>query len=121
MDFYKRMAIVCARIPFGKVATYGQIALLCGKPRNSRQVGYGLNKGLAGKEVPAHRVVSAKGILSGAAAFDTFDMQKTLLEMEGVKVKRTSRGWEVRLEVYGWRNTLEEAQELRSIFERDKI
>ena len=39
MDFYKRMEKVCHIIPYGKVATYGQIAMLCGKPRNARQVG----------------------------------------------------------------------------------
>lgn len=50
MDFYKRVACVCKRIPYGNVATYGQIALLCGSPRNSRQVGYALNRGLAGAE-----------------------------------------------------------------------
>ncbi len=32
MDFYQKMALVCGRIPEGRVATYGQIALLCGKP-----------------------------------------------------------------------------------------
>lgn len=42
MDFYQKMGIVCKQIPYGTVATYGQIALLCGKPKNSRQVGYGL-------------------------------------------------------------------------------
>ena len=35
MDFYKRMEKVCHIIPYGKVATYGQIAMLCGKPRNA--------------------------------------------------------------------------------------
>lgn len=70
MDFYKRMGIVCQNIPEGKVATYGQIALLCGKPRNARQVGYGLRHGLAGDNVPAHRVVNSKGILSGAVEGD---------------------------------------------------
>ena len=44
MDFYKRGALVLKSIPQGKVATYGQIALLCGKPGNSRQVGYGLGR-----------------------------------------------------------------------------
>ena len=39
MEFYQRVGIVCRAIPVGKVATYGQIALLCGKPRNARQVG----------------------------------------------------------------------------------
>ena len=54
---------IVRQIPAGKVATYGQIALLCGKPGNSRQVGYALKKGLAGEDVPAHRVVNAAGIL----------------------------------------------------------
>ena len=44
MDFYKRLALVGSQIPCGKVATYGQLALLCGRPRNSRQVGYALNR-----------------------------------------------------------------------------
>lgn len=35
-DFYKRAAIVCRAIPYGKAATYGQIAMLCGRPRNAR-------------------------------------------------------------------------------------
>ena len=38
MTFYEKMRLVCLRIPRGKVATYGQIAMLCGKPRNSRHV-----------------------------------------------------------------------------------
>lgn len=76
MDFYQRAGIVCRAIPRGTVASYGQIALLCGKPKNARQVGYALNKGRLGEEVPAHRVVNSRGLLSGAAAFDTFDMQK---------------------------------------------
>ena len=38
MDFYKRARIVCLAIPYGEAATYGQIAMLCGKPKNARQV-----------------------------------------------------------------------------------
>ena len=77
MDFYKRARIVCLAIPYGKAATYGQIALLCGKPKNARQVGYALNRGRLGEGIPAHRVVNARGILSGAAAFETEDMQRS--------------------------------------------
>ena len=115
MDFYQKMALVCGRIPEGRVATYGQIALLCGKPRNARQVGYGLKRGLArppdGKpaDIPAHRIVNAKGLLAGAVYFDTPDLQKLLLEAEGVEVKRTEEGWKVDLKRYGWANTLEDA------------
>ena len=116
MDFYKRMSLVCARIPEGKVATYGQIAMLCGKPKNSRQVGYALNRGLAGEHVPAHRIVNAKGILSGAAAFDLPDLQKQLLETEGVEVTGIPGCWQVDLKRYGWKNTLGEALALADEF-----
>ena len=113
MDFYKRMALVCRRIPEGTVATYGQIALLCRKPKNSRQVGYGLKMGLAGQ---AHRVVNAKGVLSGAAYFDTMDLQKLLLEGEGVKVVRDDTGFRVDLRKYQWKHTMGDVLELEERF-----
>ena len=91
MDFYRRVELVCRQIPYGKAATYGQIALLCGMPKHARQVGYALRTGKAG-EVCAHRVVNARGILSGAASFDTPDQQKLLLEAEGVPVEWTPDG-----------------------------
>jgi methylated-DNA-protein-cysteine methyltransferase-like protein len=118
VDIYKRIGIVCRHIPEGRVATYGQIALLCGKPQNSRQVGYGLKKGLAGDHLPAHRVVNSRGILSGASYFDTFDMQKMLLESEGVQVIWTQEGWRVNLKDFGWNNTIGDAVYLKSLFEQ---
>ena len=120
-DFYRRMALVCAKIPYGKAATYGQIALLCGMPKNARQVGYALRTGKAGERVPAHRIVNAKGILSGAGSFATPDMQKLLLESEGVCVEHTPDGDRVDLGRFGWKNTMEEAEELRSYFLREGI
>ena len=120
MDFYQRAGIVCRSIPRGKVASYGQIALLCGKPRNARQVGYALNKGRLGRDVPAHRVVNGRGLLSGAAAFETSDMQKNLLEGEGVEILRTRDGWQTDMKRFGWRHTLEDAEKFRILFrERD--
>ena len=112
MDFYERVGIVCRRIPYGKVATYGQIAMLCGKPNNSRQVGYALNRGISG-EVPAHRVVNHKGYLSGASAFADSAMQRRMLEAEVVQVGEENR---VDLKVYGWRHTLKDALEFRRVF-----
>ena len=120
-DFYKRAAIVCRAIPYGKAATYGQIAMLCGRPRNARQVGYALNRGRMGENIPAHRVVNSRGILSGAAAFETLDLQKRLLESEGVKVEYTEDGWQVDLKRDGWHNTMEEALRFREIFEAQNI
>ena len=107
MDFYKRVGITVRTVPEGKVATYGQIALLCGKPKNARQVGYALNRGLAG-EVPAHRVVNSQGYLTGAASFEHPDLQRMLLGR--VDMKRD-----------GWKNTLEDALRLKEIFEREGI
>lgn len=116
MDFYERMKIVCAGIPCGKVATYGQIALLCGKPKNSRQVGYALRNGLAGDEVPAHRIVNASGYLSGAEAFETSDMQRNLLNHEGVDTVSTDRGYKVDLKRFHWENSMDDAERLYRVF-----
>lgn len=117
MNFYDRMRMVCLEIPKGRVATYGQIASLCGKPRNSRQVGYGLKMNLAGADVPAHRIVNGKGELSGAFYFETPEMQKVLLEEEGVEVRWDGKNWIVDLKRYGWRNSIEEALRFEQRFQ----
>ena len=88
MDIYRRMEEVFRRIPDGCVTTYGQIALLCGAPRHSRQVGYALRTNRLG-DVPAFRVINSKGFLSGAAAFDYPGQQKKLLEQDGIRVDST--------------------------------
>lgn len=121
MTFYEKLTIVCRHIPYGAVATYGQLALLCGKPKNARQVGYALREGLAGDQVPAHRVVNSKGMLSGAASFETWDLQKLLLQNEGVEVVWTEDGWRVDLKKYGWKNTMEEALEIAREFEETRL
>ncbi len=112
MDFYKRMNIVCRAIPEGKVATYGQIAMLCQRPRNARQVGFALNRGLAG-DVPAYRIVNSQGFLSGAASFEHPALQCILLEQEGVKVSEDGC---VDLEGYGWKPSISEIYEFRRQF-----
>lgn len=114
-NFYQRIALVGKRIPYGKAATYGQIALLCGKPQNSRQVGYALRRELAGEDFPAHRVVNSQGYLSGAAAFAGTDTQKQLLFRERIEVSEDNR---VNLKKYGWQHTLAEAVALYELFEQ---
>ncbi len=121
MDFYKRLEYVCSRIPYGRAATYGQLALLCGRPGNSRQVGFALRTGRAGGSVPAHRIVNSRGFLTGASAFSWPEEQKLLLESEGIPVQDTAKGWQVDLSRYGWRPSLAEAEELRSCFEKERI
>lgn len=89
-------------IPAGTVATYGQIAALCGKPRNARQVGYALKAGRAGKYLPAHRVVGATGELVGAGYFQTPTRQSELLRAEGVAVFLRGGIQCVSIKQYGW-------------------
>lgn len=116
MTFYEKMRIVCLAIPVGTVATYGQIALLCGKPRNSRQVGYGLKHDLAGSDVPAFRIVNGKGELSGAAHFQIPGLQQTLLEEDGIEVFWNGNAWCVDLKKYGWKSTAQDAETFRHLF-----
>ena len=97
------------------------IARLSAEQGNARQVGYALRRGRAGESVPAHRIVNAKGILSGSEAFDTPETQKRLLEAEGVRVRKTDAGWRVDLREYGWVNSIEEAEELYRIFQERGI
>lgn len=73
-------------IPCGKVATYGQIAALSGHPRAARQVGWALHVNPEPGVIPCHRVVNKTGRLAPAFAFGGQDVQKALLESEGVKV-----------------------------------
>ena len=120
MNFYQRVQLVCNAIPKGNVATYGQIALLCGKPRNARQVGYALGHDLAG-DVPAYRVVNSRGLLSGAAAFETAGQQRMLLKHDGIRVDFTEDGWKVALDRYGWKHTFDDALWFSEEFKRRGI
>ena len=112
MDFYQKVAAVCRMIPRGKVATYGQIAYLCGLPRNARQVGYALNRQISGQDVPAHRVVNGQGRLSGAAAFETPQTQRLRLEAEGIPVEEGKR---VNLKKFCWRPDEAELHRLQEL------
>ncbi len=72
------------KIPAGKVATYGQIARMTGRPRGARLVGWAMASCPAGSDVPCHRVVDRSG--GTKKAFDDYmpDGQRFLLEAEGV-------------------------------------
>lgn len=117
MEFAKRVGVVCRAIPAGKVATYGQIALLCGRPRCPRQVGTVLGRESCGR-VPAHRVVNRQGYLSGARAFLGPDIQRLSLLAEGVEV---TPDLFVDLKRYGWQPGQEEQDALEEAFLREKI
>lgn len=84
--FYQKVYQIVQQIPFGMVATYGQIAALCASPRAARVVGYALHHNPAPGIIPCHRVVNRYGGLAPAFAFGGEDVQRQLLEAEGVVV-----------------------------------
>lgn len=76
------------RIPRGKVATYGQIAALAGSPRGARQVVWILHSSTDKDELPWHRIINGKGQI-GLPRGSGFELQKALLEQEGVIFDQT--------------------------------
>ena len=84
--FFEKVYEACEQIPYGKVSTYGRLARRAGNPRMSRQVGWALHSNPRPGEIPCHRVVNRFGYLSGGFAFGGIEVQKKLLEEEGVSV-----------------------------------
>ena len=76
---------VVRRIPRGKVATYGQVAMLAGNPHWSQVVGYALHVNPDPATIPCHRVVNRYGEPSRAFVFGGINEQILLLEAEGVE------------------------------------
>lgn len=106
MTFSEKVYYVCDLIPAGKVATYGQIAIIIGHPRAPRQIGGALHRSPEERCLPAHRVVNRNGELSGAAAF-SFEMeQASKLRAEGIIVKQNK----IDIDTYGWKPTYEELE-----------
>ena len=88
--FFERVYEVVEQIPEGMVATYGQVALLAGRPRSARYVGYALHSNPRPGEIPCHRVVFADGRICEGFAFGGPDAQRELLLGEGVAFKDDS-------------------------------
>ena len=85
MSFFENVYQVVKKIPYGKVASYGQIARMLGNPRASRQVGWALHVNPDPENIPCYRVVDRFGRVSKAFAFGGENRQRQLLEQEGVK------------------------------------
>jgi methylated-DNA-protein-cysteine methyltransferase-like protein len=85
---YTRILRAVASIPRGRVASYGQVAILAGLPGRARQVGYALRM-LGDGEVPWHRVVNARGEISLAG--EDAARQKKRLAKEGVRLDARGR------------------------------
>ena len=94
----KRIYEAVKKIPRGKVASYGRVAELAGNPKMSRAVGNALHRNPDPEHIPCYRVVNAKGELAGAFAFGGENVQKELLEADGIEV----RNGKVDLQKYGF-------------------
>ena len=84
MNTFEKIYEVVKSIPEGKVATYGQVAMLAGNPRWARVVGYALHNNPQPGVIPCHRVVNREGKVAPAFAFGGSDIQRELLEAEGI-------------------------------------
>lgn len=79
-DFQKKVWNALCQIPYGKTATYKDIATMVGNPKASRAVGLANNKNPIAIFVPCHRIIGANGSLVGYAG--GLDMKRKLLELE---------------------------------------
>ena len=84
-NFFERVYDVARLIPYGRVTSYGAIAKYLGTTRSARMVGWAMNNS-SGKNVPAHRVVNRKGILTGKHHFKGTNLMEQLLQNEGIEV-----------------------------------
>jgi methylated-DNA-protein-cysteine methyltransferase-like protein len=103
MSFYQQVYELVLQIPPGKVATYGQIATLLGRPHAARAVGYALHLAPAHLKVPWQRVINSQGKISSRSSLDMPHeplIQRMLLEAEGVVFDQTGR---VDLKKYLWK------------------
>lgn len=98
MNAYDKIYEVVKQIPYGKVASYGQVAALAGNRKWSRVVGYALHRNPDEQGIPCYRVVTKDGFPSKAFAFGGENRQIALLQSEGVQFV----DGHVDMEQYGW-------------------
>ena len=84
--FYQKVYTKVSKIPYGKVSTYGQIADLIYEYGKARQVGWALRRLKLPSNIPWHRVINSKGLITMRVSRNGTDwMQKELLINEGIK------------------------------------
>lgn len=88
--FFEKVYEVARLIPYGRVTSYGAIAKYLGAAGSARMVGWAMNGAGRFPEIPAHRVVNRKGLLTGKHHFDGTNLMQQLLESEGIEVIENS-------------------------------
>ncbi len=95
---YERIYDVVRPVPAGRVASYGQIAAIFGRC-TPRSVGFAMASVPAGSDVPWHRILNGKGEISFRPGSDGHDVQRAMLEAEGVVFDERGR---TDLKTFGW-------------------
>lgn len=101
MNYSEKVYDVVKRVPSGMVTTYGDVARLIGMPRTARQVGWALHHNPQPGVIPCHRVVFRDGSICDGFAFGGREVQRALLEGEGVtfsdeyKVDMQKHRWQI--------------------------
>lgn len=98
MSVFEKIYRVVKQIPYGRVATYGQVAMMAGNPRWARVVGYALHNNPDPQNIPCYRVVNREGRVAPAFAFGGENVQRELLEKEGIVFENDGH---IDLEKYG--------------------
>lgn len=89
VSFFDKVYQVTQLIPYGRVTSYGAIAKYLGTARSARMVGWALNSSKNHlQNIPAHRVVNRKGILTGKVHFGQEHLMRDLLMSEGVQIEK---------------------------------
>lgn len=88
-SFTEKVVGVIRKIPKGKVATYGQIAMMAGNYRGARQVVRVLHSMSEKEGLPWHRVINSKGSISLKG--ESYRIQRQMLEKEGVQFDSSDR------------------------------
>ncbi|SHK89191.1 methylated-DNA-protein-cysteine methyltransferase related protein [Anaerocolumna jejuensis DSM 15929] len=83
-NLYQKIYEIVADIPEGRVATYGQIAWMAGRPNAPRVVGYAMSRVPFDLDLPCHRVVNKAGEMAPDHVFGSGQLQRSLLEKEGI-------------------------------------
>lgn len=99
-EFSRSVMAFVKKIPKGKVASYGQIARLAGKPNAARGVGWILNSSAEAHDLPWQRVLNSKGKISFPKKSEEYKLQKSLLRKEGVQFLDDDS---IDLEIFGWK------------------
>lgn len=94
--FHRKVYEAARKIPPGKTASYGELAILAGSPSAARAVGQAMARNPIPLIVPCHRVIGADGSAVGFSGGDGCSTKETLLKLEGCFSLKTSKGPERR-------------------------